>query len=171
MFRGKFYFKPLSNLNHSFSPCPEPYPLRTEINQLEGSFVFYKLHLCLKVFLFLNNHHILRSYSKKKAFLPLVKLKGQFKLGAVYAKAQRALIDNSCVQYVHWMATYKGGDKEISRSFINLLRCTNLLNLSLVNYCHPVRKGHRLCLVMGNIDHRDAKLSVEFFQFCPHINP
>ena len=64
-------------------------------------------------------------------------------------------------QYVHRWATDELGHKQIGRPAVQLHRSTQLLQVSLVKHGDAVAHGHRLHLVVGDVDGGGPELSLE----------
>ena len=60
-------------------------------------------------------------------------------------------------------------DKRIRRLVVDILRCSDLLDIALIHDDDRVRHGQRFFLVMGDIDEGNPKLILKADQFILHI--
>lgn len=71
-------------------------------------------------------------------------------------------------QEVHSGTSDEAGNKGICRRLVELGRRADLHDPPLVHHCDPVAHGHRLNLIVGNVNRRRAELSLHFENLTPH---
>jgi hypothetical protein len=72
-------------------------------------------------------------------------------------------------QQVHRRAADEGGDKGGDRVVEHLHRGADLFDMAVLHHHDPVGQGHRLDLVMGDIDDRGLHLLVQLLDLGPHL--
>ena len=65
----------------------------------------------------------------------------------------------------------KARHKEVDRIIIDLQRRTDLLNPSVLHHYNLCPHGHRLDLIVSDIDDRRLKAVVKFRELGPHLDP
>ena len=69
---------------------------------------------------------------------------------------------------VHLRRADEAGDEEVLRGLVELHRRADLLDVAGVQHHDLVGHGHRLDLVVGDVDHRGAELLVQLGDLEPH---
>ena len=72
-------------------------------------------------------------------------------------------IDDGCLEQVD--IAYEVGDKPVGGVFVNLTRCSNLFEASLVHYGDTCRQRHRFFLIVSHDDKRDTEIILQVHEF------
>ena len=75
------------------------------------------------------------------------------------------------LEEVHLRRADEAGDERRRRVAVELHRRADLLDVTLVQHHDLVGHGHRLDLVVGDVDHRRADLAVQVGELQPHLRP
>ena len=73
------------------------------------------------------------------------------------------------LEEVHRRAADEPGDEEVGGAVVELLRGGDLLQLALAHHRDPLPEGHRLDLIVRDVDRRHADLLVDQADLGPHL--
>ncbi len=85
-------------------------------------------------------------------------------------RAQRAVIDGGRDE-VHRGGPDEPGHEQVVRPLVELLGRPDLLELAVAHHRDPVAQGHRLGLVVRDVDHGGAEPSLDPGHLGPHLHP
>lgn len=75
-----------------------------------------------------------------------------------------------CREQVHRRAAKEARREGVCRLLVDLERRTNLRNAPALHDANPVTHGHRLDLVMCDVDHGGAQTTMQTCQFAAHAD-
>ena len=78
-------------------------------------------------------------------------------------------IGQTAIGQRHGRRADEPGNKHVGRAVVDLIRRRKLLQLARAHNRDAGRHGHRLQLIMGDIDHRLAQPPVQLDQFSAHV--
>jgi hypothetical protein len=79
------------------------------------------------------------------------------------------LPDDRCFQEVHRRAAEERGHEPVCRVAINLLRCTDLLDVAVAHDGHAIAEREGFLLIVGDVDRRRAQPAMKPLQLGPHL--
>ena len=90
--------------------------------------------------------------------------------GALADHCRRAVrLRDDAVDHVHCRRADEVGDEDVFREIVNLVGRADLLDHPLVHHRDLGRHGHRLDLVVGDVDHGVPQLVVQLLDLQPHL--
>ena len=91
-------------------------------------------------------------------------------LYAAFQLKAAAIIAHPPLQQVHGRAADKARHKAAGGLFIHLNRRADLLGNPLIHYHHPLGKGHRFDLIVGDIQRSRFQAPMQLLQFQTHLH-
>ena len=76
-----------------------------------------------------------------------------------------------CGQEVHRGRADEAGDEHAGRAVVDVHRRADLLGDAGIHDDQPVGQGHRLDLVVGDVERGDAELALQALDLEPHLHP
>ena len=75
------------------------------------------------------------------------------------------------IQKIHLRGAQETGHEFVDRSFVEFLRATFLLNMTIMHHDDSIGEGHGLDLVVGHINHVLFHTLAHQCEFGPHLTP
>ena len=81
------------------------------------------------------------------------------------------MVDDARVEEIHLRRTDEAGDETVARIVVERERRADLLDAARAQHDDLVGHGHRLHLVVGDVDHRGAQAVVQTGDLRAHLHP